>query len=202
MTQVYNDDGVRVPVTVVEATPCTVLSLCTQEKHGYSAMQLGTGVRRVRNVSKAVRGHVAAAGLAEAPPAKIREIRLDQDSEISVGEKITVEQFAEGDFIDVTGQTKGAGFQGVVKRHGFAGGRASHGGGWVRRPGSIGMCINPGKVYKGRKMPGHMGSVRRTVQNLQIVSVRAEENLLLIKGAVPGSRGGYLILRSALKKQS
>jgi large subunit ribosomal protein L3 len=100
------------------------------------------------------------------------------------------------------GQSKGRGFQGVVRRYRFGGGRASHGGGWERRPGSIGMCINPGKVYKGRKMPGHMGSVRRTVQNLQIVSVRAEDNILLIRGAVPGSRGGYLIVRSALKKQS
>ncbi len=200
MTHIYNENGQRVAVTVVEAGPCTVLALRTQDVHGYSAVQLGYGQRKAKNVSQAVKGHVREAGLAEAPPAKIGEIRLESDSDKAVGDQVSVGEFEAKGFVDVIATSKGRGFQGVVKRWGFGGGRASHGGDWTRRPGSIGMCADPGRVYKGRKMPGQMGSVRRTVQNLEVVEVRPEENLLLLKGSVPGSRGGYVIVRSAIKK--
>ncbi len=200
MTQVFEDDGQRVPVTVVEAGPCTVLALRTPEKNGYNALQLGFGTRKSKNVSRAVRGHVRSAGLEDTPPAHIREIRLDAESDAGVGDQVAADVFEKDDFVDITGRTKGRGFQGVVRRYRFGGGRASHGGGWLRRPGSIGMCVNPGRVYKGRKLPGQMGNVRRTVQSLRIVDVRPEDNLLLIKGAVPGPPGGIVTIRSACKK--
>ena len=200
MTQVFDEDGGVVPVTVVEAGPCTVTALRTREKNGYSALQLGYGVRKAKNVSKAVRGHVREAGLEDAPPARIREIRLDEDPGEAVGDKLGATVFEVNEFVDVTGKTKGRGFQGVVKRHGFGGGRASHGGAWTRKPGSIGMCVDPGRVYRGRKMPGQMGNVQRTAQSLRIVDVREDENVILIKGAVPGPNGGILVLRSACKK--
>ncbi|MDT8391097.1 MAG: 50S ribosomal protein L3 [Lentisphaeria bacterium] len=200
MTQIFEASGTAVPVTVIEAGPCPVLALRTQERDGYSALQLGFGRRKAKNVTKAVLGHVSKAGLTENPPAVCREIRLSSDAEASVGDSVNAAVFAAGDYVDITGTTKGRGFTGVVKRHGFGGGRASHGGGWTRRPGSIGMCVNPGRVYKGRKMPGQFGNVRRTVQNLQVVQVRAEDNLLLVKGAVPGPAGGVLLVKSAIKK--
>jgi large subunit ribosomal protein L3 len=200
MSQVYEATGTLVPVTVIEAGPCPVLALRTQERDGYSALQLGFGRRKAKNVSKAVLGHVEKAGLKENPPAVCREIRLAGDAEISVGDSISADLFSNGECVDISGTTKGRGFSGVVRRHGFGGGRASHGGGWTRRPGSIGMCVNPGRVYKGRKMPGQFGNVRRTVQNLRIVDVRPEENLLLVKGAVPGPNGGIVLVRSAIKK--
>ena len=200
MTQVYDDEGRIQPVTVIEVGPCTVLAVRTAEKDGYSAVQYGFGTRKAKNVSKAVRGHVAAAGLQDTPPAVIREVRTDADPEVEVGAAVGADLFAADEYVDVTGRSKGRGFQGVVKRWNFGGGRASHGGGWTRKPGSIGMCVSPGKVYKGRKMPGHMGNVQRTVQNLRIVDVRTDENLLLIKGAVPGPNGGTVIVRSAVKK--
>jgi len=200
MTQVYDKAGNLHPVTVIEAGPCTVLALRTIEKHGYAAIQLGFGVRKVKNTAKAIVGHVKAAGMAEQPPTVIREIRLTEDPACAVGDKLGAAVFAADEFVDVTGITKGRGFQGVVKRYRFKGGRASHGGGWVRRTGSIGMKARPGRVYKGRRMPGHMGVERRTVQNLQIVQVRGEENLLLVQGAVPGPTGGAVLVRSARKK--
>jgi large subunit ribosomal protein L3 len=200
MTQVYNEAGEMLPVTVVEAGPCPVLALRTRDKHGYSALQIGFGQRKAKNVSKAVLGHLAASDTVAAPPAAIREIRLDNDPERAVGDTITADVFEPEEFVDVTGTSKGRGFQGVVKRWRFGGGRASHGGGWTRRPGSIGMCVSPARVYKGRKMPGQMGNVRRTVQNLQVVGVRPEENLILLRGSVPGPNGGLLIIRSARKK--
>ncbi len=200
MTQIFEDAGRLVPVTVIEAGPCPVIGVRSQARDGYSALQLGFGQRKVKNVSKPVLGQLVASGRQETPPACIREIRLNQESEVKVGDEVTAALFAEKEYVDVTGQTKGRGFQGVVRRYRFGGGRASHGGGWERRTGSIGMCVNPGRVYKGRKMPGQMGNRRRTVQNLQIVQVRPEENLLLIKGAVPGPNGGIVMVRGACKK--
>lgn len=200
MTQVYNDDGQIVPVTVIEVGPCKVLALRTADRDGYSAVQLGFGSRKVKNTSKAVLGHVTPAGLQEAPPAVIREVRLDEDPGAAVGDDMNADVFAVDEYVDVVGRTKGRGFQGVVRRWNFGGGRASHGGGWTRRTGSIGMCVSPGKVYKGRKMPGQMGHVQRTVQNLRIVGVRLDDNLLLVKGAVPGPNGGMVLVRSAVKK--
>lgn len=200
MSQVYEGAGTLVPVTVIEAGPCPVLALRTQERDGYSALQLGFGRRKVKNVSKAVLGHVKKAGLEENPPAVCQEIRLDTDAEMSVGDCVNVDLFSNGESVDVIGTTKGRGFSGVVRRYKFAGGRASHGGAWTRRTGSIGMCAKPGRVYKGRKMPGQCGNVRRTVQNLRVVEVRPEDNLLLVKGAVPGPNGGIVLVRSAIKK--
>ncbi len=200
MTRVFDEAGNVVPVTVVEAGPCTVLDVRNQERHGYSALQLGFGKRRLSNVSKAVQQHIAKAGLTEKAPAIIREIRLTEDASEEVGTKLFADVFSEGEYVDVIGTTKGKGFQGVVRRYNFGGGRASHGGGWNRKPGSIGMCEFPGEVYKGRKMPGHMGSVRRTTQNLQVISVRKDDNVLLIKGAIPGSNGCYVIVKQAKKK--
>jgi len=199
MTQIYTADGELIPVTVIELGPCPVMATRTKDKDGYSALQLGFGSRKIKNVSKAVMGNVTQAGL-EIPPAIIREVRLDDDPSNSVGDVIKADSFEENEYVDVIGCSKGHGFTGVVKRWGFGGGRASHGGGWTRRTGSIGMCASPGKVYKGRKMPGHFGDVRRTVQNLLVVGVRPEENLILVKGAIPGATGGVVIVRNAVKK--
>ena len=200
MTQVYDENGKVVPVTVIQAGPCPVLDIRTQDSHGYSALQVGFGKKKAKNVSKAVLGHLNKSGKAENPPALIKEIRLTEDPSEELGQDLTVEAFEAGSYVDVTGTSKGKGFQGVVKRYNFGGGRASHGGDWTRKPGSIGMCEFPGKVYKGRKMPGHTGSVKRTIMGLKIVSVRPEDNVVLVKGAVPGHKGGIVVLRTAKKK--
>lgn len=200
MTHVYTETGVMIPVTAIEVGPCPVIELKTQEKHGYSALQLGFGTRKVKNVTKPVLGTLKKAGLQDNPPAIIREIRLDADATEEVGAQLKADVFAKDEFVDVTGTTKGRGFASVIRRWNFGGGRASHGGAWTRRTGSIGMCAAPGKVYKGRKMPGHMGNVQRTVQNLLVIDVRADRNLLLVKGAIPGPTGGVVIVRNAVKK--
>ncbi len=202
MTQVYNDQGQVIPVTVLEAGPCVVLDVKTVEKNGYSAVQLGYGARKAKNVSKALLGHLSKANRNENPPSRIREFRSDTDPELEIGSELKADVFAADEYLDITGKTKGRGFQGVVKRYNFGGGRYSHGGGWKRKPGSIGQCEFPGRVDKGRKMPGQMGNVRKTIQNLKIVQVRPEENLILVKGAVPGPNGGFLLLREARKKPS
>ncbi|MEI8078395.1 MAG: 50S ribosomal protein L3 [bacterium] len=201
MTQVYDSTGAIQPVTVIEAGPCTVLALRTVKKDGYSAVQLGFGKRKAKNVSKAVCGHVAAAGLKDTPPAKISEFRLAADSELAIGDQLTAAIFAENEFVDISGVTKGKGFQGVVRRYGFKGGPATHGSGFHRRPGSIGMKAAPGRVLRGKHMGGRMGADTRTTQNLKVVKVRADENLLLVLGAVPGPNGGTVMVRSALKKK-
>ncbi len=200
MTQVYNEQGVLVPVTVIECGPCTVISAKTVAKDGYSALQLGFGTRKAKNVSKAVLGNVKAAGLEANPPAIIKEIRLDADPTQQPGDVLKVDMFAADEFVDVTGTTKGRGFQGVVHRYHTAGGRASHGGAWTRRTGSIGACEKPGKIDRGHHMPGHQGDVNRTTQNLRVISVRPAENLLFVKGAIPGANGGFVFLKNAVKK--
>ena len=200
MSQIFDDKGCLTPVTVLQAGPCTVLENKTVEKHGYSALQLGFGTKKAKNVSKAIKGHVTPAGLAENPPAVIKEFRTAADSDLAPGETLDVSAFQEGEFVDVTGTMKGRGFQGVVKRYNFAGGRYSHGGGWKRKPGSIGQCEFPGRVDKGKKLPGQMGNVNRTIQNLQIVKVSADDNLIMVKGAVPGPMGGTVFMRAAKKK--
>jgi len=200
MTQVYAEDGTVVPVTVIQAGPCVVLENKTKEKHGYSAIQVGAGTRKAKNVSKAVRGHCRAAGIEDAPPTDIKEFRLENDSEMNPGDKLDVSAFAEGEFVDVTGNTKGRGFQGVVKRYNFAGGRYSHGGGWKRKPGSIGQCEFPARVFKGKKLPGRMGAVQRVSQSLKIEKIDLEDNLICVKGAVPGPVGGTVLIRAAKKK--
>ena len=201
MSQIYTATGHLVPVTVIEAGPCPILAVRTVAKDRYAALQLGFGLRKAKNVSKAVRGHLAAAKLSDTPPAAIREIRLAADPTAAVGDAVKADIFAANEFVDVIGVTKGRGFQGAVRRWHFAGGRASHGGGWVRRTGSIGMKARPGRVLRGHRMPGHMGHVRRTAQNLTVAAVDAAENLLLIKGSVPGPNGEIVIIRGARKKQ-
>lgn len=202
MTRVYDDQGRVTPVTVLEAGPCRVLEVKSPTKHGYAAVQLGFGSRKPKNVSRAVRGHCRAAGIEDQPPARIREFRIADHTKFTVGSELLVDIFAVDGFVDVTGTTKGRGFQGVVRRWHFAGGMASHGGGWHRRPGSSGQCEWPGHVMKGKKSPGQLGNTRRTVQNLRVVRVSVEENLLYVKGAVPGPNGGYLLVRIARKKSA
>lgn len=201
MTQFYDKDGKLIPVTVVQAGPCTVIDQMTVARNGYSALQLGFGEKKAKNVSKAIKGHCKNSKT-EKLPQEIKEIRLDSDPTAEVGSVLTADVFQENDYVDIIGKIKGRGFQGVVKRFHFAGGRASHGGGWHRRTGSIGQKELPGNVIKGKKMPGHMGNVRRTTQNLKVVRVLKEENLIYIKGAVPGPNGGIIIILSARKKTS
>ena len=199
MTQVYDEKGVLIPVTVIEAGPCVVTAVKTVERDGYSAIQLGYGSRKAKNLTKADRGHLAKAGVTgDKLPAILREIRTTETAE--PGSVLKADIFADGEYLDVVGISKGRGFQGVVKRYNFGGGRASHGGGWTRRTGSIGCREWPGRILKGKKMPGHYGNDRCTVQNLKIVRVMAEENVILVKGAIPGANGGLLTVKSALKK--
>lgn len=201
MTQIYDEKGNLVPVTVIEAGPCPVVAVKTVERDGYVAQQLGFGTAKVKNTTKPELGHLKAAGLDAAPPAVLREVRLDVIPEAQgLGSVLKADIFAKGEFVDVTGRSKGKGFQGVVRRFRFGGGRASHGGGWTRRPGSIGMCVDPGKVRKGQPMPGHMGDVQRTVQNLIIVDVRPGDDVLLVRGSIPGANGSTVMVRSAVKK--
>ena len=203
MTQVYDEQGTLIPVTVIEAGPCVVTAVKTVERDGYDALQLGFGARKAKNLSRAEKGHLTkAVAVDEAGklPAVLREFRGMDAAE--PGSVLNVGVFAAGDFLDVVGTTKGRGFQGVVKRWNFGGGRASHGGAWERRPGSIGCCEFPGRVAKGKKMAGHYGCDRRTIQNLKVVRVNVEENYLMVKGAIPGANGGILLVRSALKKSA
>jgi large subunit ribosomal protein L3 len=197
MTQVWDNNRV-VPVTVVQAGPCVVTQVRTADKDGYSAVQLAYGAVDPRKVNKPKAGHYAKADVA--PRRHIVELRTTDASEYTLGQEVTVEAFESGELIDVTGRTKGKGFAGVMKRHGFHGLRASHG---VERkhrsPGSIGACATPGRVFKGVRMAGRMGGVRYTVQNLTIQAVDPENNVILVRGAVPGPAGALVLLRSAAK---
>lgn len=198
MTQVYDDERRLVPVTVLEAGPCPVVQVKTADgKDGYNAIQIGFGKRKDRRTSQAAGGHFKKAGVA--PCHTLREIRCDDAPEHKVGDTLDVTGFEEGQMIDIIGTTKGKGFQGVVKRYRFAGGPKSHGSMFHRRGGSFGACQWPGEIYKGRKMPGHMGNVQRTVQNLQVVKVLKDKNVILVKGSVPGPNGSEVIVRSAKK---
>jgi len=200
MTQVFDDENRLVPVTVIEAGPCPVTQIKSAEKDGYDAVQIGYRPQKEHRLSKAARGHLAKAGVE--PVAELQEFRTNGDTELNLGDVLTVEKFEAGQKIDVVGTSKGRGFQGVVKRYGFAGGPASHGSMFHRRGGSYGMCQWPGHVIKGKKMPGHMGDVQRTVQNLTVVKVVPEKNLILIKGSVPGARGTLLTVRTAIKQKA
>ncbi|MGC4074649.1 MAG: 50S ribosomal protein L3 [Nibricoccus sp.] len=200
MTQVYDAQNVLVPVTVVEAGPCPVVQVKTTENDGYNAVQLGFSKKKSKNTSSAEQAHAKKAGLEETPRV-LSEVRLEAASELKVGDVVTVAAFTEGQTVDVIGITKGKGFQGVVKRFRVAGGPASHGSMFHRRIGSVGMRQTPGRVWKNQAMPGHMGQLRRTVQNLTIVKVIADKNLLLVKGAIPGANGDDVIVRTAIKGQ-
>src|SRR5690606_9114087 len=200
MTQVYDANNVLVPVTVVEAGPCPVVQVKTVESDGYNAVQLGFSSKKAKNTAKAELNHAKKAGL-ELAPRELDEVRLTDAPTLKVGDVVTVEAFKEGQTIDVIGVTKGKGFQGVVKRFRVAGGPASHGSMFQRRNGSIGMRQTPGRTWKNQPMPGHMGSQRRTVQNLSVVKIIAEKNLLLVKGAIPGANGDTVVVRTAKKGQ-
>jgi len=193
MTQVYAADGRAIPVTVIEAGPCVVVQRKSPEKDGYSAVQLGfVESRKVKRVNKPTKGHFEKAGL---PPCRvIREFRVEAGAEVKVGDKVSVELFAPGDMITVVGVSKGKGFQGVVKRHHFRGGAATHGSMFHRAPGSIGASAFPSRVLKGMRAGGHMGSDRVTVRNIKVVRVDAEKNTLVVHGSVPGAGGGYLVI--------
>jgi len=199
MTQVWDENNKVVPVTVVKAGPCVVTQVRTPDTDGYSAVQIAFGAIDPRKVTKPAAGHFAKAGVT--PRRHIAEIRTDDASEYTLGQEIGAETFEPGQRVDVVGTTKGKGFAGVMKRHGFHGLRASHG---VERkhrsPGSIGGCSTPGRVFKGMRMAGRMGSDRQTTLNLTVQSVDAERGLLLIKGAVPGPKGGLVFVRSAVKE--
>jgi large subunit ribosomal protein L3 len=200
MTRIFTEDGASVPVTVVEVDPNRVTQVRTADSDGYRALQVTTGSRRASRVTKAMAGHYAKAGT-EAGRG-LWEFRLadDEGSDIEVGSQIGVDIFEAGQKVDVAGATIGKGFAGGVKRHNFHMQDATHGNSISHRaPGSIGQCQTPGRVFKGKKMAGHMGDVRRTIQNLEVVRVDAERNLLLIKGAVPGARGGDVIVTPAVK---
>ncbi len=197
MTQVFAEDGAAIGVTAIEVEPSIVVQVKTREKDGYDAIQIGYGRVKQKNVTKPLQGHFNKANkgffrvLKEFPA---------EAGKFEVGQEITSEIFQAGGYVDVVGTSKGKGFQGVVKRHGFGGGRATHGSMFHRAPGSIGASADPSRVFKGTKMGGHMGDVRKTVQNLIIWQVRPDRNLLLIKGSIPGCKNGYVIIKQARKK--
>lgn len=193
MTRIFNEEGNQVPVTVIEAGPCPVVLVRSEERDGYRAVQLGFGAKKAKRATRAETAHAAKAGL-EAAPRLMREFPLVDGEEYEVGQELTVELFEPGDSVKVTGRSKGRGFQGVVKRWGFAGRPASHGHPMSRTPGSMGPGTDPSRVIKGKKLPGRMGGARTTIRNLKIVRVDGERNLLFVKGGVPGARNGYVLI--------
>lgn len=200
MSRVFVDDGTHVPVTVLDVGDCQVVAQKTEERDGYNALQLGWGKAKVKNVSKALRGHYAKSKVE--PKHKLVEFRVSGDALVDVGVELSAAHFVAGQFVDVAGTSIGKGFAGAMKRHGFHGLRATHGVSISHRSlGSTGQCQDPGKVFKGKKMAGHMGSVRVTTQNLKIISTDHERGLVLVRGAVPGSKGGYVLISDAVKKQ-
>ncbi len=193
MTRIFDEEGVQVPVTVIEAGPCPVIEVRSEDRDGYTAVQLGFGAQKEKRATRAENGHVAKAGL-EVAPRLMREFRVGEEEEYEVGQQLTVDLFAAGDLVKVTGKSKGRGFQGVVKRHGFAGRPGGHGHPMSRTPGSIGPGTDPSRVIKGKKLPGRMGGTRTTIRNMQVVRVDGERNLLFVKGGVPGARDGYVLI--------
>ena len=199
MTRLFMDDGKQIPVTVLQLDGLQVVSQRTTEKHGYSAVQLGTGTIKAKRVSQAMRGHFAVAQVE--PKRKVAEFRVAPENLIEVGAEITAEHYAAGQFVDVSGTSIGKGFAGAMKRHNFKGLRATHGVSVSHRShGSTGQCQGPGKVFKGKKMAGHMGAAKVTTQNLQVVKTDLDRGLIMIKGAVPGSKGGWVTVKDAVKK--
>ena len=197
MTQVFSEDGVLTPVTVLQAGPCVVTQVKTVENDGYSAVQVGFGDIREKLVNKPKKGHFAKAGVT----AKrfLKEFRLGDAESYTLGQEIKADVFAAGDKVDATAKSKGKGFQGAIKRHGQSRGPMAHGSKYHRHAGSNGSATTPGRVFKGKHMPGHMGAVRVTVQNLEVVSVDAEKNLILVKGAVPGPKKSLVMLKESVK---
>jgi len=201
MTRLFMEDGKQIPVTVLQLDNLQVVDQRTAERDGYTAVQLGTGTAKVKRVSKAMRGHFAIAKVE--PKRKVAEFRVSPENLIEVGAEISAEHFLEGQKVDVSGTSIGKGFAGAMKRHNFSGLRATHGVSVSHRShGSTGQCQDPGKVFKGKKMAGHMGSARVTTQNLEVVKTDADRGLIMIKGAVPGSKGGWVTIKDAVKKKA
>jgi large subunit ribosomal protein L3 len=200
MTQIFDDQGHAIPVTVIEAGPCVVVQKKTVDEDGYSAIQVGYRPKKAHRVNRPLMGHLRKAG--KGAFYFLRELKVEDAENYEVGQEIKADIFEEGEYIDVTGYSKGKGFQGVVKRWGFAGGPGSHGSMFHGAPGSIGQCATPSKVWKNQKMPGQYGNERVTVLNLKVMKVIPEKNLILVKGAVPGSRNGLVVLRDAVKKKN
>ena len=196
MTQIFDEKGRAIPVTVVEAGPCTVVQIKTKDSDGYEAVQLGFGEVKEKKLIRPIKGHFTKANIT--PKKHLREFRLEEIS-CNVGDEIKVDIFNKGETVDVTGTSKGKGFQGVIKRHGQSRGPMGHGSMYHRRPGSMGSTSTPGRVFKGKKLPGHMGVEKVTVQNLEIVKVDLDKNAILIKGSVPGNKGSILKIRKTVK---
>lgn len=196
MTQIFMEDGTCIPVTVIQAGPCVVTQKKTESSDGYSALQVGFESISASTANKPQLGHCTKSG--QGVFRHLRELKFE-DAELNVGDTLNVDQFAEGDLVDVTGTSIGKGFQGVMKRYNFSGGRASHGSRFHRAPGSIGASATPSRVFKNKKMPGQMGNVRVTVQRLLVMRVNAAENLLLIKGAVPGHKNNVVLIKNSVK---
>ena len=197
MTQIFDEHGKVIPVTVIEAGPCVISQVKSVETDGYNAIQLGFGDVKESKVNKPVKGHFAKANIA--PKKHLREFRVDSVEGVEVGTEVKADTFVAGDRIDVQGTTKGKGFQGVIKRHGQSRGPMGHGSMYHRRPGSMGPTSTPGRVFKGKKLPGHMGRVTVTIQNLDVVKVDIDKNVILLKGSVPGAKGAILKLRTSVK---
>ncbi|MDF1616015.1 50S ribosomal protein L3 [Petrocella sp. FN5] len=197
MTQIFMEDGALVPVTVLQAGPCTVVQVKTLDNDGYSAVQIGFEDKKEKHTTQPLQGHFQKAGVTA--KRVLKEFRLENAETFEAGQAITADIFAVGDMIDVSGTSKGKGFQGNIKRHGQTRGPMAHGSKYHRRPGSMGQASSPSKVFKGKNLPGHMGAVKVTIQNLEVVRVDAEQNLILVKGAVPGPKKSILTIRDAVK---
>ena len=200
MTRVFDESGDLVQVTVVEAGPCVITQVKTEESDGYSAVQLGFGDRKEKHTTKPMLGHFKKAGTAQ--KRYLRESRIEDASEYSVGQEVKCDFFAVGDLVDVIGTTKGRGFAGGMKRWNFKGGPKTHGSKFKRELGSVGQAAWPSRIFKGKKMAGHYGSERVTIENLKVAKVMADENLVLVEGAVPGATGGMVLIRKAVKKKN
>ena len=196
MTQIFTEHGEVIPVTVVEAGPVVVTQIKTTENDGYTAIQVGFQDAKEKSLNKPQKGHLAAANTLKK---HLKEFRVDSVEEYTVGQEIKADLFAAGELIDVTGISKGKGFQGPIKRHGQSRGPETHGSRYHRRPGSMGACSYPGRVFKNKKLAGHMGSVKVTVQNLEVVRVDADKNFILVKGAIPGAKGSVVTIKEAVK---
>ena len=197
MTQIFDEKGNVIPVTVIEAGPCSVIQVKTVETDGYDAVQLGFGTVKEKKLNKPEKGHFTKVKVT--PVKHLREFRLADVSNVKVGDEIKADVFTAGETVDIQGTTKGKGFQGVIKRHGQSRGPMGHGSMYHRRPGSMGSTSTPGRVFKGKKLPGHMGRVTITIQNLDVVRVDMDKNVILLKGSVPGAKGSILKIKSAVK---
>ena len=197
MTQIFNEEGKVIPVTVIEAGPCVVSQVKTEETDGYNSIQLGFGAIKESKVNKPERRHFTKANIA--PARYLREFRVDSIEDVKVGDELKADIFMAGDKIDIQGTSKGKGFQGVIKRHGQHRGPMGHGSMYHRRPGSMGSTSTPGRVFKGKKLPGHMGAETVTIQNLEVIKVDLDKNIILVKGSVPGAKGSILKIKSSVK---